>query len=227
MSNVEAQVLKFREFLTHGIRILPLIIGFTSLVYGVGVGNIAFAFIAAGIFLLVPLVALLGDVVFTTLLGLIPGIPTSWYSYVSSPECSVITTPSASSQLIPSTMSYWTTSIAFFFTYFILNAVTLFNRPVSKTASYEKVQARKVQSAMAIVIAGVIALGLILYRLQNRCDSPIGLFFGIAGGAGLGYGWFEALKACSGDRLVDLFGIANRILSADRMSAPQVCVPVP
>jgi hypothetical protein len=226
MSSVEAQVLKFHEFLTHGIRILPLIIGFTSLVYGVGVGNIAFAFIAAGMILLVPIVSTLGDSIFTTILGWIPRIPVSWYSHPSSPECGLLTTPT-SGQVITSTMSYWTTSMAFFFTYFFLNAMTLFKRPSAANASYEKVQARKVQSVMSILIAGAIALGLIIYRLKNGCESPIGLLLGVAGGVGVGYGWFEALKACSGDRLVDLFGIANRIMSADRVSAPQVCVPVP
>ncbi len=150
-----------------------------------------------------------------------------WYSHPSSPECGLLTSPTPGGPPIPSTMSFWTTSMAFFFTYFFLNAKTLFNRPVAANASYEKVQARKVQSVMAIIIAGVLALGLIIYRMKNGCESPIGLLLGIGGGVGLGYGWFEALKACSGDRLVDLFGIANRIMSADRLSAPQVCVPVP
>ena len=68
MSSVEAQVLKFREFITHGIRILPLILAFTSLVLGVGVGNVAFAFIAAGLLLLVPIVSMLGDAVFLSLI---------------------------------------------------------------------------------------------------------------------------------------------------------------
>jgi magnesium-transporting ATPase (P-type) len=226
MTNVEAIVVKFREFLTHGIRILPLILGFTSLVFGLGVGNIAFAFIAIGILLLVPLVSLLGDALVSWLLGLMPFIPRSLYTYRSSPDSGILSNPAPGNEVV-STMSYWTTSLAFFFSYFFLNAVALFERPAVKNASYEKVQARKVQSAMAIVVAAIVFLLLIIYRMRIHSESPLGLFFGIAAGAGLGYGWFEWLKACSGDRLVDLFGIANRIMSADRSSAPQVCVPVP
>ncbi len=226
MSSIEANVVKFSEFLTHGIRILPLILGFTALVFGVGVGNIAFAFIAAGIFLLVPIVSLLGDGIFTWLFRRISAIPAAWYQHPSSPECGLLGSPAPGS-MMNSTMSYWTTAVAFFFSYFIFNAITLFERPAAKTASYEKVQARKVQSAMAIVVAGVIFLLLIGYRMKVRCESPLGLLLGVAGGGALGYGWFEWLKTCSGDRLVDLFGIANRIMSADRSSAPQVCVPVP
>lgn len=224
--NIEAQVLKFREFLTHGIRILPLIMGFTSLVYGVGVGNIAFAFIAAGLLLLVPIVSTIGDAMFSSLLGAIPGVPLSFYQHPSSPECGILTAPPQGT-FITSTMSYWTTAVSFFFSYFIFNAITLFDRPAVKTASHEKVQARKVQSAMAIVVAAIMFLLLVIYRLRIRCESPIGLLLGVSGGGYLGYLWFEWLKSCSGDRLVDLFGIANRILSADRSSAPQVCVPVP
>jgi hypothetical protein len=225
MSSVEAQVLKFREFITHGIRILPLILAFTSLVLGVGVGNMAFAFIAAGLLLLVPIVSLIGDAAFTWVFGLIPGI-TALYQHPSSAECGILASQVPGS-MISSTMSYWTTSVAFFFSYFIFNAITLFERPAAKTASYEKVQARKVQSAMAIVVAGILFLLLIGYRMRVRCESPLGLILGVAGGGALGYGWFEFLKTCSGDRLVDLFGIANRIMSADRTSVPQVCVPVP
>jgi hypothetical protein len=224
--NIEAQVLKFREFLTHGIRILPLILGFTSLVYGVGVGNIAFAFIAAGLFLLVPIVSTIGDAMFSSLFGAISRVPLSWYQHPSSPECGILSAPPQGT-LVSSTMSYWTTALAFFFSYFIFNAITLFERPVAKAASYEKVQARKVQSAMAIIVAAVVALLLIIYRMRIRCESPIGLLLGVGGGGYLGYLWFEWLKSCSGDRLVDLFGIANRIMSADRTTAPQVCVPVP
>jgi hypothetical protein len=226
MSSIEAQVVKFREFLTHGIRILPLILAFTSLVFGVGVGNIAFAFIAAGLLLLVPIVSLLGDAIFSKLFGLISALPVSLYSHPSSPECGILA-PSPSGLTIISTMSYWTTAVSFFFSYFIFNAITLFERPSAKNASHEKVQARKVQSAMAIVVAGVLFLLLIGYRMQIRCESVLGLLLGVLGGGALGYGWFEFLKACSGDRLVDLFGIANRIMSADRGSVPQVCVPVP
>ena len=225
MSSVEAQVLKFREFITHGIRILPLILAFTSLVIGVGVGNVAFAFIAAGLLLLVPIVSLIGGAAFSWLFALIPGI-TALYHHPSSAECGILASQAPGS-MISSTMSYWTTSVAFFFSYFIFNAITLFERPAAKTASYEKVQARKVQSAMAIVVAGILFLLLIGYRMRVRCESPLGLILGVAGGGALGYGWFEFLKTCSGDRLVDLFGIANRIMSADRTSVPQVCVPIP
>jgi hypothetical protein len=226
MSNIESYVLKFREFLTHGIRIFPMILGFTSLVYGVGVGNVAFAFIAAGLLLLVPIVSTIGDAAFTSLFSAISGIPSAWYHHPSSPECGILA-PMPPGQTVSSTMSYWTTAVAFFFSYFIFNAITLFERPAAKTASYEKVQARKVQSAMAIVVAVIVVLLLLIYRLRIRCESPLGLLLGVGGGGYLGYLWFEWLKSCSGDRLVDLFGIANRILSADRQSAPQVCVPIP
>ena len=132
----------------------------------------------------------------------------------------------------PITSSIWVAMISFFIGYIFTNGIELYNKnspdvlPVDTDSNINfKVNNRKYQaiiSMISIIIFGIIAL---VYRMYTSCESKLSIVLSSPIFIWLGYGWYKLLST-PGDRLSDLFGIANRLLSPNAiLNEPIACIP--
>jgi magnesium-transporting ATPase (P-type) len=219
----DSVVVKIREFIVHGLRILPIVLASFAFILGVGQGNMAFFFLFIGLALVVPILNLVSNSIFSMVLG---KLPDALYK-IKAPAvggCAVFGEFASAGDVT----SYWLAALVFFVSYMFINAYNLYNRPSAPNAPENKVEARKTQAAMAMAIIVLFAIGMVLYRfLATGCESPMGLPVALAVFIPAAYYWYDVLVSCSGDRLTDLFGAANRIMTEPSSAgAGAVCMPV-
>jgi hypothetical protein len=223
-SSTESFIIKAREFMTHGFRILPIILGSFAFIMGIGQGNMAFFFLFLGVSLVVPIINMIANYGFGALFSTF--LSENLYKIQGTGEgCSIFGSFANSGD----TISVWLAVLVFFVSYFFRNAYNLYNRPAQKGSPDYKIDARKTQALMAMVIILLFGISMLLYRffVSIGCETPLGipLAFGIY--IPVAYYWYELLVSCSGDRLTDLFGIANRIMvEPANSSSGAVCLPV-
>lgn len=229
--SIESTIILLKEFVTHGIQILPLIICAFSVIIGCGVGNVAYLFLALGIVVLVPITNAILNPSLNWILDFFLSSRPELYKIHPSVDCSVLGMSVGNPPAVwqPSIPSYWWSSVVFFGSYMFLNALQLATREAPANAQANKVQARKAQAGMAMAIILVLTASLLIYRFtQNReCETWIGISLGTVLYSALAYGWFNALKSCSGDALTDMFGIAGRMMpERNTEGAGSICYPV-
>ncbi len=219
----DSAVVKIREFIVHGFRILPIVLGSFAFILGVGQGNMAFFFLFLGIALVVPIVNLAANSIFGMAFS---RLPETLYKIKGAPTpggCAVFGEFANKGDIT----SYWLSTLVFFVTYLFINAYNLYNRPASKSAPAHKVDARETQAAMAMAIILIFGIGMLLYRfLATGCETPLGLPVALVVFIPAAYYWYNVLVSCSGDRLTDLFGVVNRIMAEPANArAGAVCMP--
>ena len=224
MPTPDSTVVKIREFIIHGFRILPIVLGSFAFIIGVGHANMAYFFLFVGIALIVPIVNMFSNQLFGWLFSL--GVPEALYVIKASPTggCSVFGEFANTGD----TVSYWLAALVFFVSYMFINAYNLYNRPAQLNAPENKVDARKTQAAMAMAIILLFGIGMLLYRFftTTTCETVLGLPTAFAVFVPLSYYWYKLLVSCSGDRLTDLFGVVNRIMVEPSAGAGAVCLPI-
>jgi hypothetical protein len=237
MESLKSIVSDIRVFLYGGIVTLPLTIAGTMMILGLFTANYAILFFLLGFLVLTPFAAAVlnfsidyffeGSSIFkakTTDICKI-NIPfTTMKNPVGFSEENVIS-------------SVWTAMISFFIGYIFTNGIELYNREsteVSVTVTTDsgsdlntKVNNRKSQAMIAmasIIFFALIALG---YRYYSGCESTTGMILTSALFIYAGYGWYQTLSKVGEDRLSDVFGIANRLLSPSAITnGPIACVPI-
>ena len=139
-------------------------------------------------------------------------------------------------------VSEWMAMVYFFFGYMITNAYVIYtNKNIDGTpltSDNNNSNNTKEFNRKSQVLIGGIALIIILciimkFRYESNCEHSsftaiICMLLGlIIFGAG-GVGWYYLLSTFGSNRVSDLFGIANRLLSSTAIiNKPNVCVPVP
>lgn len=137
--------------------------------------------------------------------------------------------------------SPWLAMMSFFIGYLLSNALALYNRepianainvskdPLPADASTESGSSRRrMQSVISIFCIIVFAVYVLWSRLRGGCEGWLGAMITLSLFAYGGHGWFKLLSTIGQDRLSDLFGIANRLLSPGAiMNQPIACVEVP
>ena len=124
--------------------------------------------------------------------------------------------------------STWVAMISFFIGYILKNAIELYSRaspdleidPELNT----KVNNRKFQSIVSIMSIILFAIIVIGNRLYTKCESKVAIIITSLIFIPLGFSWYKALASVGQDRLSDLFGIANRLLSPTAVE-PVACIP--
>ena len=228
-----------RNTLSQGFRSLPITIGSAIVLMGLLQGNLNFLFFAVGLLIVAPTVALVANGLWDFLfLDVLPGFSASlaldpvWFQVPAgtAEACNIFTSYPSSS--VPSAMntvpSFWMTMIAFFFSYIIYNASTLYNRQATSTADPKKVQARRAQAMTAMILAGVLGVVVSVMRYGTACETGLGIVVSWLLGYGVAKGWYDFMRACGMGRLDDLFGISNRILPEQSYEdqPPTVCTDV-
>lgn len=229
-----------RAFVNNGISALPLTIIGTSLLLSLMSANYALLFMLMCMIVFVPSGLFLGN------LGL--EFITQWFSPPSSQLfgsrtselCDIITpfpAPTEVDVVRKYTFgSYWLAMMAFFFGYAITNAVSLLQKdtqmPVNADDTIQQMvisgqNNRKTQAISAIMTTVIFAIIIFGMRIINsECESYVFSSISVIAFSILGVTMYNWLASVGQDRLSDIFGIANRLLSPDSLNnVPYACLP--
>jgi hypothetical protein len=215
-------------FLASGFRSFPVAFAGTALFVGLFTGNYAMLFFLIGLLLWTPLhnFALNGIAGFFGW-----GTPRG-------PICNIVVKDSqlGSGDSDPVFVSNWMAMSVFIFSYIFTNAYFLYKIPTEYppngtpddiAATDEKAGLRKSRAVLAMIMVLIIAIVFISLRVfVSRCDGMVGTAVAAVLYSLLGYGWYWALHGIGQDRLSDLFGVANRLLSPSALvNQPYMCLP--
>ena len=224
-----------------GMNSLPLTIGGTMLILGLFTANYAMLFFLLGFLIITPvtlwLYNILLDKTVKSLLILIirllsfgqldtEYITSILKTTVKSDVCKInipYKTELNSSESEPES-STWVAMITFFIGYILKNAIELYSRESSDVDIKSKVNNRKFQAIVSICSIIIFAMVVLGYRLYSGCESKLEIIVSSLIFIPLGFGWYKALSSVGQDRLSDIFGIANRLLSPTA-DVPVACIP--
>ena len=241
MSHIENFIRDIRFFMYGGMNSLPLTIGGTMLILGLFTANYAMLFFLLGFLIITPvtlwLYNILLDKTVKSLLILIirllsfgqldtEYITSILKTTVKSDVCKInipYKTELNSSESEPES-STWVAMIAFFIGYILKNAIELYSRESSDVDMNSKVNNRKFQAIVSICSIIIFAMVVLGYRLYSGCESKVEIIVSSLIFIPLGFGWYKALSSVGQDRLSDIFGIANRLLSPTA-DEPVACIP--
>lgn len=241
MESLKGIISDIRVFLYGGILTLPLSIAGTLSILGLFTANYAILFFLVGFLILTPLVA---SIINYTLDAIFANKSFNPFKAKTSDICTLVipyvtlggVNSSQSIEYFVASSS-WVAMISFFIGYIFTNALQLYNRKsdditinvTSSSASDidSKVMTRKSQAIIAmisIIVFGLIVLG---FRYYTGCESITGMILTTILFVFAGNGWYSVLSKVGQDRLSDLFGIVNRLLSPSAINnSPIACVPV-
>ena len=124
--------------------------------------------------------------------------------------------------------------VAFFIGYIGMNAYSILNKQIeyplkadeaTKKATDNKAMLRRTQVTAGLIL--IIALAVFVFVMRTYvtgCDSIVGGVLSIGFGF-LGVLWYYILAILSNDRLSDVFGIANRLMTTSALGdAPYACL---
>lgn len=209
---------------------LPLLLIGWALFMGSLQGNIGLLVLFLGHLTAVPLTSLLSNTLFEFIGKKFgsdgPGSLLSYFQVDTSDVCNLV--PGKTDYGLPflgAAPSLWMAHTVFFFAFLLSNAVTIYTMKPAENADPEKVERRKSQALLSIILTSVIAFVLILMRkLMVGCDTWVGLFIAFATMIPLAYGWYRLAKECSA-KDSDIFGIIQQILPDEaQQPPPMTCV---
>lgn len=226
-------ILNLREYIFLSLKELPLIAGVAPLFLGITQGNMNLLMLAFGCIIIAPTGAGLSGWLLKLLLGFIDS-KVGWeggYWKLAASDVSPLLPESPQgvrpgNNFISVTPTYWLTIVMFFFSYLLINAVSLYTQEARPNADPEKVNNRKSQSVIAMIMILVLGIFIIAAKvILQGGETVLGVIVaGLVGGP-LAYGWFNLLKRCGTGRLEDVFGIQARILpEASTADRPIVCL---
>lgn len=241
--NIPLLLEDLRVFIYGGIQTLPLTIAGLFLLIGLFSANYAYLFFLIGFLIVTPLVSIILNSVFEPIADLLPifGIKEKLTVKCSDQLKLVIPFGSKNSNSSGSTefivSSYWTSMMVFFFAYVITNAISLLNRETvipdnlpgpEKEKMKRMISNRKSSMILSIITLVAFAIGILIYRYSRTCEpaSLWSIIPTLAVFGSLGAAWYNLLAVTGEDRLSDIFGIANRILSPNALvNQPMACLP--
>lgn len=217
-----------RYFIVTGLETLPLTIAGTLLIIGFFVGNYAMLFFLVGYLMVVPALACLINAA-SPKQFILGGKDSS--------VCNVVTgfpLPGAKRETSDMFVSYWMAMVSFFIGYILHNSYSLYAKPSPSInpkdpQSGARVSAgvalRQSQSITAMALIVALALAVLYVRMWSSCDSYVSIVLGSLFAVG-GWYWYVLLAKVGEDRLSDLFGIANRLMTNSALTnAPYACLP--
>ena len=207
---------------------LPLLFIGWSLFLGGLQGNIGLLVLFLGQLTVVPLATTVSNVFLEFLVKKIDGSLAAM-SYIQTHNvdvCNLIpgstdyTTPFVG--VVP---SYWMAHIVFFFSFLLSNAYSVYMMKAPENAQQEKVDRRKSQALLSIILSTVLFFVLVLMRkFFVGCETWTGIIVSLLVMAPLGFGWYKLARECSA-KDSDIFGIVQKILpESAQQPPPTTCV---
>lgn len=219
MSTISQQI---RGTLERSFVALPILLFGWSLFVGSTTGNIGLLVLAMGQATVTPLMTWF----LHTLAGFFGEFGKANFTVPASATCSMFkggfVDPTERQFSIP---SYWLAQIYFFFGFLIANAGSVLNMPAEANAPAEKVERRKSQAQLVLILSvGFLILFVGLRSFLMRCETIAGVILGALVFVPIGYGWYALARECSA-RDSDVFGIVQGILPASASDPPPMtCV---
>lgn len=227
MDSLRGIISDLHVFLYGGMRTLPITLAGTMVILGLFTANYAMMFFLVGFMIATPsLSAVLNAIIDAAATA----FNIDWFRTKTSDVCNVVipysTLDKPSKVVDVNTLcptSY--AMICFFLGYILTNAVELYRRGTDPKADAAKVSKRKSHAILSIMSILVFTIIVIVFRMNSKCESTLGLIIGAPLFGALGYGWYTMLSKSNDGRLADLFGISNRILpsSATTLDGPVAC----
>jgi hypothetical protein len=212
-----------RVFLYGGLQTFPLTIAGTFLILGLMTANYAMLFFLVGYLLLVPIASTIINLIIPKIL------PALWFTVPKSDICNIRLPFPPETTSLPTTIvsSNWMAMTVFFLGYMLSNAISLYNLPSSVEDDKGKVVTRTTQSMLSVISILMFSLFIIFMRTKLvKCETTPSIIITTILFGTLGWSWYRALAATGEDRLSDLFGVANRLLSPEAtQNAPIACFP--
>jgi hypothetical protein len=222
-------LLGLREYILLSLKELPLIASAGPLFVGLVQGNVNLILFALGTAIIAPSAAGLSGWLLKYPLEWLK-VPPNWWKVASSDVSPLL--PEAPSigiglrNAINVVPTYWFTMSVFFFAYLALNAAALYNEPSRSGADKDKVDNRKNQAIMSLILISTLGLAILAAKVWlSGGETALGAIVGLLVGVGTASAWFKFLRQCGMGRLEDVFGIQARILPEAAVGeAPVVCV---
>ncbi len=223
-------VKNLRILLQQSFLSLPLLLIGWSLFLGSLQGNIGLLVLFLGHLTVVPLTSMMSNVGLEFLAKkLESGGTRSYLDFIqldNSDVCSLV--PGKTDYGVPFigvAPSLWMSHIVFFFSFLLSNAVGIYTMKPAENADADKVERRKSQALLSIILTSVLAVVLIFMRkFLVGCETWIGILIAIGLMGPLGFAWYRLARECSA-RDSDIFGIIQKILPDEaQQPPPMTCV---
>lgn len=225
-----------RVFIYGGIRSLPLTIAGFFLIFGIMTANYAMMIFLFAFMLIVPVIAyiLTKLIDFTTLST---NKYTGKYFKAGESDLCPLILPFKDNNLEPvetrevtAFTTSWLSMMVFFLSYMLTNATFLHNlEPASPVTvqSQKLISNRKSQAMLSIILTVLLSIVVLIYRYSSGCENIVGILSTIIIFGFFGYSWYNVISQLGQNRLSDLFGISNRMLTPQSLYGTGVaCFPV-
>ena len=210
-----------RGMLTRSFVALPMLLFGWSLFVGSTTGNIGLLVLAFGQATVTPLATW----ILHTLLSFLGDSVKPYVTMPAGATCSML--PGGyvdSTEVVYSAPSYWLAQVVFFFGFLISNAYGVLNMPSASNAPADKVERRKSQAQLVLIMSIVFLILFVAGRVMMGCETAIGVVFGGLIFYLIGLGWYQLARECSA-RDSDIFGIVQGMLPPSAFEPPPMtCV---
>lgn len=214
-------VQNFRGMLTRSFLALPMLLFGWSLFVGSTTGNIGLLVLAFGQATVTPLATW----ILHTIAGFFGESGKAYFTVPAGTSCNIL--PGGYADPIDvqySFPSYWLAQIFFFFGFLLSNAYAVLNMPEAPNAPAEKVERRKSQAQLVLIMSSVFLLLFLGGRAVMGCETIAGVLVGGVVFFSIGMGWYQLARECSA-RDSDIFGIVQGILPPGASDPPPMtCV---
>ena len=212
----------FKGMLERSFVALPILLFGWSLFVGSTTGNVGLLVLALGHATVTPLA--------TWLLHTLASFFGEWgnanFTVAASSTCSILPAGFVdTNERVYAIPSYWLAQIYYFFGFLIANAKSVLDLPAAPNAPAEKVERRKSQAQLVLVMAWAFLIIFVAVRvLVMGCETIPGVILGGLVFYWLGNGWYQLARECSA-RDSDIFGIVQGILPPEASDPPPMtCV---
>jgi accessory gene regulator protein AgrB len=203
---------------------LPLLFIGWSLFLGSLQGNIGLLVLFLGHLTVVPLASLLSNTLFEFIFKKMDSGTSSLLSYIQAANADVCNLVPGKTEyanpFIGVAPSLWMGHIFFFFSFLLTNGYFVYQMKAADTAEPEKVERRKTQALLSMILTASLLVVLVLLRkLLVGCETWTGILIGAVTMIPLGMGWYQLARECSA-RDSDIFGIVQKVLPASAQEPP-------
>lgn len=223
-----------KYFLLSGYQALPFVIGGTFTILGLYTAQFSMLFFLIGFLFITPFMTLILN------FGASMIIPfkqkdVPWLLSPDNDICNMLSIPSeAGEETMKTILTPWLSMVTFFLGYIGMNAYAILQKPIeyppkadaaTKKATDNKAMLRRSQTTVGLIVTAVLTVVILIMRtFVTGCDSIVGGILSI-GSIVLGACWYSILSWGNGDRLSDVFGIANRLMTTSALNdAPYACL---
>lgn len=219
---------QLRGLLQQSFLSLPLLLIGWSLFLGSLQGNIGLLVLFLGHLTAVPLASLISNTFLEFIVKKMEG-QTSLLSFIQTPNedvCNLV--PGSTDYALPFVgvaPSFWMAHLVFFFSFLLSNGYSVYTMKASESADAEKVDRRKSQALLSMILSSVFLVVLLLMRkFLVGCETWAGMGIALALIGPLGVGWYQLARECSA-RDSDIFGIVQKVLpDSAQQPPPTTCV---